>query len=131
MDYDPRLEAFWRVGGFYPTRDDKKLRKEKGVSDARLDEYIDRFFQYFGSPILQLRSNLPLPEIQIDEEKLKPVKTEVNIALGELDEPTDIITAGEKAQLNNYPLQEYRYDPKTYLQIPRERIHGAVIPGST
>ncbi|XP_065200688.1 large ribosomal subunit protein mL65 [Planococcus citri] len=121
IDYEPRLEAFWRVGGFHPTKEDKKLRERKEMSETRWDEYIDRFFQYFGSPILQIRSTLPLPEITTLENK---VQTSVDE-----NESSSLITSEEKPHLTDYGLQEYRYDPKTYLEIPRERIRGAVIPG--
>lgn len=107
------------------------MRKEKEYDETRLDEYIDRFIQYFGSPILQLRSIEPLPELKIDESQIEtPKLDDVEVFLDESTElaPMELIQH-ETKNLKKFPLQEYRYDPKTYLQIPRERIRGAVVPG--
>lgn len=121
IDYEPRLEAFWRVGGFFPTKEDRKLRESKGMSEERLHEHIDRFFQYFGSPLLQIRSSLPLPAITTEDVRIQ--------TSDDTSESSSVIISEERPELTYYDLQEYRYDPKTYLEIPRERTKGVVIPG--
>lgn len=160
VDYEPRLEAFWRVGGFYATATDCKLRKEKNIHESLIEDPIDRFFQYFGKPILQLRSKIPLPalpKIKLSQNKRvedvnesketfisdsKNVNSEIsNDEKGKNSEKVDVgkftnelstVDSHDMAEVNKnyfYPLQQYRYQPDVYLEIPRERMHGSVIPG--
>ena len=148
VDFDPRLEAFWRVGGFHPTKEDRELRKAKQLAEFMIDAPIDRFFQYFGSPLLQLRSKLPLSALpELNWQVPADVEDETSASselLSSSEQPSlekepslpesEAVAKSEDGneaveESHIYPLQSYRYRPDTYLQIKRERIHGAVIPG--
>lgn len=143
VDYDPRFEAFWRVGGFHLSKEDEALRKAKEIPKELIDLPIDRFMQYFGSPLLQLRSKLPLPALPELNWRI-PTDVKAEITDGSESTPdsesssnnessvskSEIIATQEVEENRIYPLQSYRYRPDVYLQIPRERIHGAIIPGT-
>lgn len=140
LDFDPRVEAFWRVGGFYATERDKKLRKEKEVPECMIEDPIDRFFQYFGEPILQLRSKNPLElipkitssttELETTAEDLHNAEVTADAKSTQLVEKTENeVNVLNKKNGEQYPWQEYRYSPDLYLEIPRERYHGAIVPG--
>ncbi len=147
VDYEPRCEAFWRVGGFYLTEEDRKLRKAKEIDESLLEDPIDRFFQYYGAPVLQLRNKLLLPPLpKLKWTYSKPIENDSesaddNSAVARTSKDmSDVKTvqpetsrAVELSILSDngtiYPLQEYRYRPDVYLELTRERIYGAVIPG--
>lgn len=155
IDFEPRLESFWRVGGFYNTENDRKLRNEKKVDSSMIEDNVDRFFVYYGKPILQLRSRQPLPvlpsiemksvdsQISIDEassEILKigssEEKTEGKLKeyfVGSDPDNTNLMIRKEVEIIDEsnvfYPLQEYRYSPDLYLGIPRERSRAVIAPG--
>ncbi|KAF5295977.1 hypothetical protein FQA39_LY12749 [Lamprigera yunnana] len=57
VDIDPRIEAFWYVGGIAADNDDKAVRPVN-----------DKCFQYVGKPTLAIRSAIPLEaEMSIEE----------------------------------------------------------------
>ncbi|CAH0724918.1 unnamed protein product, partial [Brenthis ino] len=63
VDFDPRHEAFWFIGGVdVPYKVTKWRRKYPWLKD-RVNEPIDRPVQYIGSPLLTLRNNLPLKPV--------------------------------------------------------------------
>lgn len=71
VDFEPRLEAFWFVGGMDPSRLTRKSREgQKFLTKEDVERPVDRPVQYLGSPVLQLRHDLPLPVI--NTEKLQP-----------------------------------------------------------
>ncbi|XP_049938706.1 39S ribosomal protein S30, mitochondrial [Schistocerca serialis cubense] len=71
VDFEPRVEAFWFVGGMEPSRRQRKGREGmKFLTKEDVERPADRPVQYFGSPVLQLRHELPLPVV--DTEKLQP-----------------------------------------------------------
>lgn len=158
IDFEPRLESFWRVGGFYNTENDRKLRKEKNVDSSMIEDNVDRFFVYYGRPILQLRSKQPLPVLPSIEMKSVDSQISINEAssetlkIGRSEEKTEgkleesfvssnsdntNLMIKEEVQLSSitdesnvfYPLQEYRYSPDLYLGIPRERSRAVIAPG--
>ncbi|CAK1581061.1 unnamed protein product [Parnassius mnemosyne] len=59
-DYEPRHEAFWFVGGLDVPHTVRNQRKKHKWLRDQLEEPIDRPVQYIGTPLLTLRSNLPL-----------------------------------------------------------------------
>ncbi|XP_049871631.1 39S ribosomal protein S30, mitochondrial [Pectinophora gossypiella] len=63
VDYDPRHEAFWFVGGTDVPRNVYQWRKKYPFLKDRIDEPVDRPVQYKGSPIIAVRSHLPLKPI--------------------------------------------------------------------
>ncbi|PZC79902.1 hypothetical protein B5X24_HaOG215666 [Helicoverpa armigera] len=60
VDYDPRHEAFWFVGGIHPPHKLVAWRKQYGGLKDRWYEPIDRAVQYVGTPILTIRNRQPL-----------------------------------------------------------------------
>lgn len=130
------------MGGFHLSNEDKALRETKKISEYLIDLPIDRFFQYFGSPLLQLRSKLPLPVLPELNWRV-PVDVAGEIPAGSESSPSSQLPSNSESSPESksslpeseeenliYPLQSYRYRPDVYLQIPRERIHGAIIPGT-
>ncbi|XP_041980674.1 28S ribosomal protein S30, mitochondrial [Aricia agestis] len=63
VDFDPRHEAFWFVGGVPVPPTVKKWRKQFHWMKYRLDEEVDRPVQYIGTPLMTLRHQLPLKPI--------------------------------------------------------------------
>jgi len=56
VDYNPRIESFWCIGGLDPPDTVVTRRKnDKSLTKEEWNEPIDRWVQYLGSPILQLR----------------------------------------------------------------------------
>ncbi|KAF6206634.1 hypothetical protein GE061_017870 [Apolygus lucorum] len=80
VDYKPRLEAFWLAGTFHPSaelykeRSDeiKRLEKENKRKekpepiDIDAAEVVEHHIQYIGHPLVQLRSKLPLTQLDTD-----------------------------------------------------------------
>lgn len=61
VDYNPRLETFWSVGGLQPPDSViKRRKKDKELTDEEVNAPIDRWVQYLGSPVLQIRNENPL-----------------------------------------------------------------------
>ncbi|XP_050667859.1 39S ribosomal protein S30, mitochondrial [Leptidea sinapis] len=64
VDYEPRHEAFWFMGGGAVPRKVINWRKQyPWLRKDRLNEAFDKPVQYIGSPMLTLRNNLPLRPI--------------------------------------------------------------------
>lgn len=99
VDNRPRIEAFWNVGGFGLTEEEREKRKKKKVSDDLLEDPSNKWIQYFGNPIIQLRSNLPLS-------------------------PLRNITPSETWAYEDFP-----YDPVLTYALETKRLHGASVPG--
>lgn len=129
IDYEPRLEAFWKVGGFHPDdetynkrkKDKKDAEKEakksilkKEIDSTKFvepDESVDHWIQYFGTPILQLRHSLPL----------RPL-----VQLPQLSSESDPATSGQTPVVHE--VTEYKYDPNFY-GFQSDLRHGTNIPG--
>ena len=62
IDLQPRVEAFWSLGGIEPDKRLKKIRKEDKHYGGEEEDPIDRPMQYKGKPSLSLRNGLPLPQ---------------------------------------------------------------------
>lgn len=62
IDLQPRVEAFWSLGGIEPDKTLKKARKENERYGGKEEDPIDRPMQYRGKPCLSLRNDLPLPQ---------------------------------------------------------------------
>uniref|UniRef100_A0A1B6C0F5 28S ribosomal protein S30, mitochondrial n=1 Tax=Clastoptera arizonana TaxID=38151 RepID=A0A1B6C0F5_9HEMI len=132
-DYDPRIEAFWKVGNFPPDpetyenrkNDIEKYKKERKTMLMRSREIekiapekeIDHWIQYFGEPIIQLRHSSPLPPLV--QESLKAGKEE------KIEEVSDS-PEEEKEKIIDFPKEGY--DPG-YNGIEKVRRHGTNIPG--
>ncbi|KZC06833.1 28S ribosomal protein S30, mitochondrial [Dufourea novaeangliae] len=63
VDFEPRKEAFWFIGGIDPPEILRKMRAGSKFTKDIVDNPVDLPVQYFGSPILQLRHRIPLKEI--------------------------------------------------------------------
>lgn len=99
VDFDPRIEAFWNVGGFKATQKELEYRKRRKMHEELLEEPMSRWIQYFGTPILQLRSTLPL----------KPL--------------------GNIETAKTLECEDFTFDPITTFALNEKRLHGATIPG--
>ncbi|KAF7392931.1 hypothetical protein HZH66_008764 [Vespula vulgaris] len=62
-DFEPRVEAFWFVGGIDPPGLKIKARKKIHWMREYAYDPVDIPIQYYGKSILQSRHNLPLKEI--------------------------------------------------------------------
>lgn len=85
VEYDSRIESSWFAGGMLPPPVIKKCRKGKSYLKDMENDPIDRLMVYTGSPILSIRSELPLQFI---------------IPPGEVD-------------YNNLDVPFWEYDPRT------------------
>lgn len=78
---DPRLEAFWFVGGVNPSPEKLEVRKARTkmtnyrvrksfVDPSMVDLPVNEPIQFYGKPILQLQTRHPLPpaEALLDED---------------------------------------------------------------
>ncbi|XP_045450072.1 28S ribosomal protein S30, mitochondrial [Melitaea cinxia] len=63
VDYDPRHEAFWFIGGVDVPNNVVNWRRKYKWLKERAHEPLDRPVQYIGSPLLTLRNHLPLKPI--------------------------------------------------------------------
>ncbi|XP_026845884.1 28S ribosomal protein S30, mitochondrial [Drosophila persimilis] len=55
VDYNPRHEAFWAVGGVDPPKNVVKSKKGRDWQKDDASESVDRLVQYTGAPYLSLR----------------------------------------------------------------------------
>ncbi|XP_017034058.2 large ribosomal subunit protein mL65 [Drosophila kikkawai] len=55
VDYNPRHEAFWAVGGVDPPKNVIKSKKGQKWQEEAANEPVDRLVQYTGAPYLSLR----------------------------------------------------------------------------
>lgn len=67
IDYDARIEAFWSIGGLDPPESVIKRRKANKLSEEEVKAPIDRWVQYLGTPVLQIRNEKPLTRVWEDE----------------------------------------------------------------
>ncbi|XP_050349705.1 28S ribosomal protein S30, mitochondrial [Nymphalis io] len=63
VDYDPRHEAFWFVGGVDVPNNVVNWRKKFKWLKDRAHESLDRPVQYLGSPLLTIRNQFPLKPV--------------------------------------------------------------------
>lgn len=100
VDYEPRVEAFWSVGGFHPSPDVYNERKEnKDLSEEEREEKVEHWMQYLGQPAVQVRHALPLSVLNTDD----------------LPQPE--------------PVPLFPYDPTLTFNLQQNRRHGTNIPG--
>ncbi|XP_071449640.1 large ribosomal subunit protein mL65 [Hetaerina americana] len=100
VDYEPRIEAFWAAGGMEPSYSTWKSRKNIEWLSSLADDPVDRYIQYEGFPILQVRHPLPLPPV------------------------VDLQTSTNP----EYEVPHFKYDPRV-IGISLQRRHGTNIPG--
>jgi len=102
LDNDPRIEAFWSAGGMPTPNLVLKLQKRKKyIYPEEIRKIpIDRPVQYVGKPNLQLRHELPLPEIIPIEESENP----------------------------DFTVPTFKYEPRV-TGLYNVRRHGTNIPG--
>ncbi|KAG8324387.1 structural constituent of ribosome [Homalodisca vitripennis] len=132
IDFEPRIEAFWRVGGFHPdqqTYDERKKDKEDHEKELKTnrfakrkikeepDDLVGHFIQYIGQPILQLRSSRPLRPL---EPRLSSTSTTA------IEEGVTSVKPHLTPDLSQVPV--LRYDPGFY-GLEKIRRHGTNIPG--
>ncbi|XP_061400054.1 large ribosomal subunit protein mL65 [Musca vetustissima] len=102
VDYNPRHEAFWAVGGIEPPKNVVKSKEGREWQKDNAKDPVDRFMQYKSEPILALRHQL----------QLQPWKSE--------------------REYNNLTLAKsvprFEYDPRT-LGYTTGHQHGTNIPG--
>ncbi|KAH8356563.1 hypothetical protein KR200_002867 [Drosophila serrata] len=55
VDYNPRHEAFWAVGGVDPPKNVVKSKKGQKWQEDAANDPVDRLVQYTGAPYLSLR----------------------------------------------------------------------------
>lgn len=63
IDFEPRLEASWCMGGINPSNFVRKFRKSVKFLKDYVDDPVDLPIQYFGQPVMHLRHKHPLREI--------------------------------------------------------------------
>lgn len=102
LDLDPRHEAFWFVGGIEPPVNVVKLRKPSPWQKHRINEPVNRQFQYVGKPLLTLRHKLPLESLE------------------------DQFCSSTAEDIQSVPT--FTYDPRT-LGYSHSYRHGTTIPG--
>ncbi|GLV44027.1 mitochondrial ribosomal protein S30 [Carabus blaptoides fortunei] len=100
IDYDPRHEAFWFIGGIQPPDNSRKSREKFSWSKPLANEPINRAVQYLGKPSLAVRTELPL----------EPV-----ISYSEADNP-------------DFDVPLFSFDPRV-LGYNSTNRHGTNIPG--
>ncbi|KAK6643747.1 hypothetical protein RUM43_000010 [Polyplax serrata] len=104
VDYSPRIEASWKLNSLNETVVEKNY--PEGIPLHELpEEYLerpsDKYIQYIGHPILQLRHAHPLPSL--------------------LDK--------RSANIFNFSVPAFDYDPHVALGYNMERRHITNIPG--
>ncbi|KAF4532271.1 hypothetical protein B566_EDAN007243 [Ephemera danica] len=62
-DSAPRIEAAWVAGGMAPPANVRHMLKSQKKSEEEASAPRNRHIQYIGQPLLQLRSELPLPSL--------------------------------------------------------------------
>lgn len=104
VDYAPRLETFWKFGSLCETYV-PEVYPHGLPADEIPEEYLgrpsDKFIQYIGKPILQLRSENPLPPF------INP----------------------REALYLQYPVSCFDYDPFVVFGYEMVRRHVTNIPG--
>jgi len=127
IDFEPRIEAFWRVGGFYPDDEtynerlkDKETHKKELKNNRHAkrkiqeepEDLVGHFIQYVGTPVLQLRHSLPLRPLELKSQPEPSTEQEADVT--------------RDPDLKQVPV--LRYDPGFY-DLEKIRRHGTNIPG--
>ncbi|XP_046825717.1 28S ribosomal protein S30, mitochondrial [Vespa crabro] len=99
-DFEPRVEAFWLVGGIEPSGLQSKAKKRIHWMRQYAYDPIDIPVQYYGNSILQTRHNLPLKEI---------------MSLSECED-------------SSLTVPQFKFDPRV-LGYTLNRKHATNIPG--
>jgi len=102
VSHNPRIEAFWFVGGIDKAPIDELefyFRQEFYKNHKPFTE--DRAYQYVGEPILHIRSKLPLPEVGPREATITLDKN----------------------------IEEFPYDPSTVYNYENKYRHAVTLPG--
>ncbi|EDX01832.1 39S ribosomal protein S30, mitochondrial [Drosophila yakuba] len=102
VDYNPRHEAFWAVGGVDPPKNVQKSKKGREWQKEMANESVDRLVQYTGAPYLALRHR----------KQLSPWKTEAESENHELSKQ----------------LPRFKHDPRT-LGYSTKHQHATNVPG--
>ncbi|XP_033170863.1 39S ribosomal protein S30, mitochondrial [Drosophila mauritiana] len=102
VDYNPRHEAFWAVGGVDPPKNVQKSKKGREWQKDMANESVDRLVQYTGAPYLALRHR----------KQLSPWKTEAE---------------SENLELSKQ-LPRFKHDPRT-LGYSTKHQHATNVPG--
>lgn len=68
IDYNPRHEAFWSVGGITAPKNVIKAKEGREWQKHLAKEPVDRYMQYKGEPILAIRHRLQLPAWKTEAE---------------------------------------------------------------
>ncbi|KAL0128903.1 hypothetical protein PUN28_003932 [Cardiocondyla obscurior] len=63
VDFEPRLEASWVMGGIPPPNKIRKFRESLDFLKETVDDPMNLNVQYIGQPVLHLRHKHPLREI--------------------------------------------------------------------
>lgn len=100
VDFNPRVETFWFAGGIEHPSLAKILTSKRKRHNELLNNPVDVPVQYLGSPILQLRHQLPLKEI----------------------------VPFSEAQNPDLSIPQYKLDPRT-IGYHYSRRHATSIPG--
>lgn len=100
IDYDPRIEAFWFVGGISTPPVIKDLQRKQRLPTEMVKLGVDRAIQYLGKPNFQLRHHLPLPEILSLTDSINP----------------------------DFTVPDFKYEPRV-TGLCNGRRHGTNIPG--
>lgn len=104
LDFNPRHEAFWFLGGIPPPALVKKIKEGVEWQKQYSNDPYDRKIQYIGQPYLALRHKLPLEPVVPD-------------SLDSLNIEQD-----------NIEIPEFRYDPIS-LGYRTEQRYATTIPG--
>ncbi|XP_032580726.1 39S ribosomal protein S30, mitochondrial [Drosophila sechellia] len=102
VDYNPRHEAFWAVGGVDPPKNVQKSKKGREWQKDMANDSVDRLVQYTGAPYLALRHR----------KQLSPWKTEAE---------------SENLELSKQ-LPRFKHDPRT-LGYSTKHQHATNVPG--
>ncbi|CAH1407344.1 unnamed protein product [Nezara viridula] len=89
VDYEPRQEAFWCVGGFHPNDEEYNKRKEnKKLSEKDINEKVEHWIQYLGNPVIQVRHTFPLDTLDTNAISSEQEEVSLNAAFSECYDPT-------------------------------------------
>lgn len=68
IDYNPRHEAFWSVGGIEPPKNVIKSKEGRNWQKEMAKEPVDRQFQYTAQPYLAVRHQHPLSTWEVNSD---------------------------------------------------------------
>ncbi|XP_016996213.2 large ribosomal subunit protein mL65 [Drosophila takahashii] len=102
VDYNPRHEAFWAVGGVDPPKNVQQSKKGREWQKEEANESVDRLVQYKGRPYLSLRHRRQLAPWKTPAESENPALSQ--------------------------QLPRFRHDPRT-LGYSTGHQHATNVPG--